>query len=405
MSANKRNDCRCFCSKYISRKSRQLDSLNELGRRLAQHLSLDELATAVTKLLVDHFKVGGLAFWVLDADGDRMEEVRRSGETSGEPSRRIELQAEGKRVGGLWIWQGRSGSGSTEAPPVEALAPWIGLAVGNARSFEALSRQTHRLEREIEIRKRTEQQLFQAQKLEALGVLAGGIAHDFNNILTAIRGYAELAMAGASGDDSLRGDLDEIRIAADRASALVSRLLLFSRRQIQELQHVDVNEVIAGIESLLRQLLGETIDLEIASARDLPPVLADPAQLEQVIVNLIVNSRDALPGGGRVGIRTSFAPAGAGAVVRLAVEDNGSGMSEETRTKIFEPFFTTKAPGQGSGLGLSTVYGIVSQSGGSVDVRSELGRGTTVVVELPAREGENAMADEPTCETAGARGE
>ncbi|MEE9279416.1 MAG: histidine kinase dimerization/phospho-acceptor domain-containing protein, partial [Myxococcota bacterium] len=245
----------------LAEKSRQLDGLNELGRRVAQHLTIDELATAVTKLLEEHFKVGGLVFWVLDAEGRRLEEVSRSGATGGTPSRRIELHAAGRRVGGLWLWEGDAGSWSTEDPRLDSLAPWIALAVDNARSFEALSRQTRRLEQEIEVRKRTEQQLFQAQKLEALGVLAGGIAHDFNNILTAIMGYAELAAERVGADEFLRGDLDEIRIAGDRGSALISQLLLFSRRQIQELRHVDVNRAIAGIERLLRRSLGETIEL------------------------------------------------------------------------------------------------------------------------------------------------
>ncbi len=276
----------------------------------------------------------------------------------------------------------------------------------NRRTAGALAEKTRRLEREIEARKRTEQQLFQAQRLEALGILAGGIAHDFNNILTAIRGYAELAAGRAPADTPLRQDLDEIQIAGDRAAALIAQLLLFSRHQIQELRHIDVNQVITGIESLLRRLLGEANELEIRCAPDLPPVLADPSQIEQVIVNLVVNSRDALlgTGGGRVAIRTSASTVGTRAVVRIEVEDSGSGMSEETRTKIFEPFFTTKAPERGSGLGLSTVYGIVSQGGGRIDVRSKLGHGTTVLVELPASEGEVELTDDPKLETAATLG-
>ena len=388
----------------LDEKSRQLDSLNELGSRLAQHLSIDELASAVTKLLEEHFKVAGLVFWAREAEGDGLEEVTRSGDTTGGPARRMDLHTAGRRVGGLWLWEGSEQPRSSDDGRLDSLASWIALAVDNARTFETLSRQTRRLEREIEIRKRTEQQLFQAQKLEALGVLAGGIAHDFNNILTAIRGYAELAAERVGADETLSRDLDEIRIAGDRGSALIAQLLLFSRRQIQELSHVDVNRVIAGIERLLRRLLGETIELEIAWGSDLPPILADPAQLEQVIVNLVVNSRDALLGGGRVAITTSCAPVGTGAVVRIVVEDEGTGMSEEIRAKAFEPFFTTKAPGRGSGLGLATVHGIVSQTGGSVDVQSELGRGTTVVVELPASEGEVERTSDVELATTSTRG-
>ena len=240
-----------------------------------------------------------------------------------------------------------------------------------------------------------EDQLRQSQKMEAVGSLAGGIAHDFNNLLTAIGGYAELALGDLDGDHAAaRDSLGEIRRASDRAAALTSQLLAFSRRQLLQPQVIDLNAVIEDVESMVRRLIGEDVDVATELGRGLHTIEADPAQIEQVIVNLVVNARDAMPNGGTLVLSTANVEVGddfarshvgmtAGPHVRLAVTDSGTGMDAAVQQRAFEPFFTTKERGRGTGLGLSTVYGIVEQSNGCVAVDSEPGRGTTIEVLFP----------------------
>ena len=243
-------------------------------------------------------------------------------------------------------------------------------------------------------RKRIEAQLSQSQRLEAVGQLAGGIAHDFNNLLTAIRGYSELAQRGLEEDDPRRSDIDEVIANADRAAALTRQLLAFSRRQVLQPEVLDPAAIVEGVVPMLRRLLGEHVELTTHTAPGLGGVKVDPNQLEQVIVNLAVNARDAMPDGGKLAIELSnfefdapyvaaHAAAVPGLYVLLAVSDTGIGMDEETRVRIFEPFFTTKELGKGTGMGLATVYGIVKQSGGFIYVYSELLYGTTFRIYLP----------------------
>ncbi|MBI4862801.1 MAG: PAS domain-containing protein [Candidatus Riflebacteria bacterium] len=232
--------------------------------------------------------------------------------------------------------------------------------------------------------------LAQARKLESVGLLAGGVAHEFNNILTTILGYSELMAEGFSRGDPLASDLAEIRTSADRAVRLTSQLLAFARRQLLEPRAVDLNRVVTDLAAMLGRLIGEHIELRLDLAEDLGRVWIDPGQLEQVIVNLTVNARDALPDGGTLTFRTAAFVSGAGPTdlgpgpyVILAVTDTGRGMDEATRARVFEPFFTTKPRGQGTGLGLSMVHGIVEQSGGRIWCQSEPGRGTTFTLCLP----------------------
>jgi nitrogen-specific signal transduction histidine kinase/ActR/RegA family two-component response regulator len=254
---------------------------------------------------------------------------------------------------------------------------------------------------DITERKRLEEQLRQAQKMEAVGQLAGGVAHDFNNLLTAMRGYAELARRGLEEDEPRRNDLDEVIANADRAAALVRQLLAFSRRQVLRPLVLDPADIMEGLVPMLRRLLGEDVELNTRTEPGLGRVKVDPSQLEQVIVNLAVNARDAMPGGGRLDIELTNADLGpryadthlevaSGPYVLLTVSDSGVGVDAETRAHMFEPFFTTKEPGKGTGMGLATVYGIVKQSAGAISVYSEPGCGTTFRIYLPR------VAEEPT---------
>jgi two-component system, cell cycle sensor histidine kinase and response regulator CckA len=243
-------------------------------------------------------------------------------------------------------------------------------------------------------RRLLEQQLRQSQKMEAVGQLAGGVAHDFNNLLTAILGYADLLATRPGMDRAALGEIEEIRKAGDRAAGLTRQLLAFSRRQVMEPVVLRVNDLVENLEKMLRRLIGEDLDLVTRLDPSVSNVRADPGQLEQVVMNLAVNARDAMPRGGKLTIETSdvdldeayaqrHAPVKPGRFVMIAVNDTGEGMDAATQARIFEPFFTTKEKEKGTGLGLSTVYGIVKQSGGYIWVYSELGKGTTFKVYLP----------------------
>jgi PAS domain S-box-containing protein len=259
---------------------------------------------------------------------------------------------------------------------------------------------------DITERKNLEDQLRQSQRVEAVGKLAGGIAHDFNNLVTIISGYGNLLMSRLNEDDAARKDIEEIKKAAERAASLTQQLLAFSRRQVLLPKVLDLNAVLINMEEMLQRLIGEDIDLVSVQDPALGRVKADPGQMEQVIMNLVVNARDAMPKGGKLTIetgnveiqqsyRTGDVALVPGRYVMLAVSDTGCGMDAETQTRIFEPFFTTKGPGKGTGLGLSTVYGIVKQSGGYVFVYSEASRGTTFKIYLPRIEGSVEPPEQP----------
>jgi len=255
-------------------------------------------------------------------------------------------------------------------------------------------------------RKSLEQQLRQSQKLEAIGRLAGGVAHDFNNMLGVINGYSEMVLRAMPPGDPRRQQIEQIHKSGERAAALTRQLLAFSRKQILELRVLDLGELVADMDKMLRRLIGEDVVLVARLDKHLRPIKADPGQIEQVLMNLVVNARDAMPRGGTITIEAANADldpesirahegAKPGPHVRLSVADTGEGMTPEVQAQIFEPFFTTKEVGKGTGLGLSTAYGIVSQSGGTIGVSSEPGQGTRFDIYFPQAESGAALGPTP----------
>ncbi len=280
---------------------------------------------------------------------------------------------------------------------------------------DELEERANDLHRELTERKRaeealreTEEQLRQSQKMEAVGMLAGGIAHDFNNLLVPVSGYSELLMARLKDDETLRKYAEQIHKSSERAASLVGQLLAFSRKQVLQPQVLDLNSVVSDMNEMLRRLIGEDVDLATVLEPHMGRVKADPGQIEQVILNLVVNARDAMPGGGKLTIETAnvvldetyarkHMAVKPGPYVVMAVSDTGHGIDEKTQSLLFEPFFTTKDKSKGTGLGLSTVYGIIKQSGGSIWVYSEPGKGATFKVYLP-------RIDDPVVRSAGPEG-
>jgi hypothetical protein len=260
--------------------------------------------------------------------------------------------------------------------------------------------------RDVTDRKRIEAereqlQARQSERLEILGQLAGGVAHDFNNILALILSYGRFVAKEVADNPVLSDDVNEILTAAERAATLTRQLLIFGRREVVHPEVLDLNEVVQSMEKLLRRTIGEHIQLRTEFAADLPPILADPGQIEQVVLNLSLNARDAMPGGGLLLFRTELVVEDhprdgrpAGPEVRLTVSDTGVGMPPEVRTRVFEPFFTTKPKGQGTGLGLATVYSIVGQAGGRIELYSEEAKGTVFRISFPVVVGEAAMKDD-----------
>jgi signal transduction histidine kinase/CheY-like chemotaxis protein len=309
----------------------------------------------------------------------------------------VPITAAGRVVGVLSIQTRRAqGFSEEDVAIVTAFAGQVGVALQNIRLYDDVENALKRLTE-------LQNQLLQSQKMEAVGRLAGGVAHDFNNLLTVITAQSELLLRSLDTGEAREG-IERIGIAAQRAAELTAQLLAFSRKQRLEPRAVDVNTVANELAPMLRRIIGEHIDLRTILEPDPRQVLIDPTQLRQVLMNLILNARDAMPNGGHLTIETAnivldaeyarhHADITPGPHVMIAVSDTGIGMDAETRTRLFEPFFTTKEPGRGTGLGLATVYGIVKQSGGHIWVYSEVGRGTTFKIYLPATAGQAAAAE------------
>jgi two-component system cell cycle sensor histidine kinase/response regulator CckA len=278
--------------------------------------------------------------------------------------------------------------------PADCVVTLLRDAEGKPSGFLGVGRDISDRKQAEQKRGQLEDQLRAAQKAEAVGSLAGGIAHDFNNLLSVILNYAGFALERMPEGDPIRDDILQVKKAGERAAQLTRQLLAFGRKQVLQPVPLDLNLVLADMEKMLRRIIGEDVDLERVEAPDLGLVTADPGQVEQVIMNLVVNARDAMPEGGKLTLETSnievneeyaarHVAVTPGFYVLLAITDTGCGMDEQTKGRLFEPFFTTKAKGKGTGLGLSTVYGIVKQSGGNIWVYSELGKGTTFKIYLP----------------------
>lgn len=388
----------------------RLTTLHRLSRQLAERTDVRGVADSVVDLLREHFGFSAVRVSVSSRAGLAAEVVRAGGAPVGPASDSRELLASSGVVGRVELWSASADSGSNPADPdplLDELVPWIAVALDNARSFEALNAQTARLETESNERRIAERRLEQAARMDALGRLAGGLAHDVNNVLTAIAGQAELAGASLPEDDPVRESLDEIAAVSERASGLTAQVLAFSRNQVLHPKRVDLSELIVRMAPMLRSLVRDDIDLVISPEPDASVVVADPGRLEQIVVNLVANARDAIRGGGRISVdsenvRYEATPEDTrpeiphGLYVRLRVQDTGTGMDSQTQARAFEPFFTTKGLGEGTGLGLSTAYGTVRQMGGVVDIESEPGKGAVVSILLPRSEGEADAIDEAT---------
>jgi signal transduction histidine kinase/HAMP domain-containing protein len=414
----------------LGRQFNALAMRGEVSVALNRNRGLDETLQECAETLVPRLNLAVACVWTLGGDGTTLElratagEARRSDGAHGRiplGQSEIGLIAQERRPHatnalledprlGDREWAEREGLVAFVGHPLLVEDRLVGVAVAFARrpldvmDLSSFASAAGEIAQSIE-RKRVEgalhgsqEQVRQLQKMEAVGRLAGGIAHDFNNLLTVISGHGQLLLRQLAPGDPLRGQIETIETTAERAALLTRQLLAFSRKQVLAPTMLDLNDVVSGMAQMLQRLIGESIDLVFSPGPHLGRVKVDPGQLEQVIVNLVVNARDAMPNGGRIIIETSNVelggqPAGrhggvsSGWHVMLAVRDTGTGMDAETQARIFEPFFTTKGPGKGTGLGLATVYGVVNQSGGSISVDSEPGAGTTFTIYFPRVDG------------------
>jgi len=367
-------------------------------RTLATQLLFDE--TPEPMLVVDadtleFLEVNRAAIQKYGYDYDEFLRMRLTDLVAAEDRDKVKEYIGGERAEGSGVCDARHVMKSGKAVDVDMLVHHVRYA----RKKAALL-----VPQDCTHRKQLEEQLRQSQKMEAVGMLAGGIAHDFNNLLTIINGYSQMLLSSLSEKDENRSSVEQIMKAGERAAELTRQLLTFSRRQVVRPKVLDLNVVVAGAAVMLKRLIGEHIELRIIAAPELAKIHADRGQVEQVIINLVVNSRDAMATGGILTIETQnvefsepyrgpHTTLKAGRYVMLAVSDTGTGMDEQTRSHLFEPFFTTKVQGQGTGLGLSTVYGIMKQSAGEIIVYSEPDHGTCVKAYFPAASASLAASD------------
>jgi PAS domain S-box-containing protein len=389
----------------LRRTMRALTTLSQCNQTLVRATDETAFMQDVCQILVN---AGGYRNAAIDSLAFAEREV--PGELAAEWFLALPIHAGDEHVATLTICApGYDDFGDRERAVLEEVALDLGYGIATLRARARQAETSKQLDE-------TAAQLMASQRLEAVGRLAGGIAHDFNNLLTVILTYAGFSIDQLHDSDPMRADLRQVVVAGELAASLTKQLLAFSRKQVMEPRVINVNATVGGIETMLRRLLGEDIDIRVHAAGDLGNVLADPGQLEQVIMNLAVNARDAMPAGGSLTIETANVELDEeyaaqhfevtpGRYVRLSMADTGTGMDADTRVRIFEPFFTTKEKAKGTGLGLSTVYGIVKQSGGDIQVYSEPGQGTAFKIYLPRVDDAPSERSVPAPPVAPSRGE
>ncbi|MCP5059215.1 MAG: response regulator [bacterium] len=372
-----------FATDELAQKSRRLDTLEWMAQELNRTTDLGQLAERILQLLSPQLGLLGIRLTALHQEDEL---VGAAGQMQGQTLRTLPLRQGDAEIGKLELWYANAERDQEDETMVASLLPWLSIALANAHTFALLSRQTTRLQEEIAERRRTEDQLERSQHLDALGRLAGGLAHDMNNMITAVIGFTALAGDTLEQEHPARRDLEEISTSCERATALLSQVLAFARRQVLVPTVIDLREAVERLVPMLDRLIGEQIDLQIVCSKEPIPVLVDPGQLEQVVVNLVANARDAIEATGHVSLEIRQLPESPGfpyGAALLVVRDDGCGIDPNIQERIFEPFFTTKPSAEGTGIGLSSAFGTVTQSGGQIELESAPGEGTTVSVRLP----------------------